>query len=204
MKPEMLFPELKPAGGILSVSNLRFHAIRALQYGLVSGVGMAIDFALFLTWLRAGLSPFAANIASSATALTFVYAASVRRIFRYHGQFILELFAIFLIFHLIGTPFVSWIISKLASFGVVPVLAKVGILPATFCVNYLFMSWLTARREEWIARMRRSVPRSVPLARAVEHDGADEGEADQAVFGPFDDGGDEDSAFEADVDAGTR
>jgi putative flippase GtrA len=200
MKPEMLVPELEPAGGILSVSNLRFHAIRAMQYGLVSGIGLAIDFALFLTLMRVGLSPFAANIVSSATALTFVYAASVRRIFRYHGQFIVELFAIFLIFHLIGTPFVSWIISKLAGFGVVPVLAKVGILPATFAVNYLFMSWLTARRDEWIARMGGSIP----LAGAVEHHGADEGEADEAILGPFDDGRDEDSAFEADVDAGTR
>jgi hypothetical protein len=108
---------------------------------------------MFLTLVQAGVGAFAANIVSSAAGLTFVYCASVRRIFRYDGRFIVPLFAAYVFYHVCGTLFVSWAISCVVHLGVAPAIPKIGILPATFTANYLFMSWLTGHRERWILRM---------------------------------------------------
>jgi putative flippase GtrA len=159
-----VFPDQRPAR-LLSIDGLRFHALRAFRYGIVSGIGLAIDLTLFLTLVSAGVDAFAANIVSSATGLTFVYCASVRRVFRYEGQFIVPLFAVYLFYHLCGTLLVSGAISGLVRLGVAPALTKVGILPLTFTANYLFMSWLTGRRERWIVRM--SMP-GAPLEEPAE------------------------------------
>src|SRR5438445_12267253 len=101
-------PENRFAGH-LSAASLRFHAGRAFRYGTVSGIGLALDLTLFLVLVRAHVGPFAANILSSGTALTFVYAVSVRRVFRYDGGFILPLFAAYVAYHVCGTLLVSWV-----------------------------------------------------------------------------------------------
>jgi putative flippase GtrA len=139
--------------GTLSLDGLRHHAARVLRFGLVSGLGLALDVTLFLTLVHAGVGAFEANVVSSGAGLTFVYCASVRRIFRYDGRFIVPLFAAYVIYHVCGTLFVSWAISGVVHLGVAPAIPKVGILPATFTANYLFMSWLTAHREQWILRL---------------------------------------------------
>ena len=138
--------------GTLSLDGIRYHAARALRFGLVSGLGLALDVGLFLTLVQAGVSAFEANVVSSAAGLTFVYCASVRRIFRYDGRFIVPLFAAYVLYHVCGTLFVSWAISGVVHLGVAPAIPKIGILPVTFSANYMFMSWLTARRESWILR----------------------------------------------------
>jgi putative flippase GtrA len=148
----MMLPLPDRPAGILSVDGLRYHAARALRFGLVSGIGLALDIVLFLTLVHAGIGAFEANILSSAAGLTFVYCASVRRIFRYDGRFIVPLFAAYVIYHVCGTLLVSSVISGLVHLGVAPGIPKIGILPATFTANYMFMSWLTARRESWILR----------------------------------------------------
>ena len=145
-----VFPD--PAGRMSARATLREHAARALRFGIVSGMGLAIDFALFLTLIHANAGAFAANVISSGAGLTFVYCASVRRVFRYDGRFIVPLFAAYVLYHLCGTLAVSWAISGLVRLDVAPAFAKVGILPATFTANYVFMSWLTRRREGWILR----------------------------------------------------
>src|SRR5437762_4213786 len=138
---------------LITFADIKWHAARAFRYGLVSGAGLALDISLFLILVRAGIGPFAANIVSSAAGLTFVYCASVRRIFRYDGRFIVPLFAAYVFYHVCGTLFVSWAISSVVHLGVAPAIPKIGILPATFTANYLFMSWLTVHRERWILRM---------------------------------------------------
>jgi putative flippase GtrA len=148
----MMRPLPDRLAGILSLDGLRHHAARAVRFGLVSGLGLTLDVALFLTLVHAGVGAFEANVLSSAAGLTFVYCASVRRIFRYDGRFILPLFAAYVFYHVCGTLFVSWAISGVAHLGVAPAVPKVGILPATFTANYMFMIWLTARRESWILR----------------------------------------------------
>ena len=135
---------------VITFGDIRWHAARALRFGLVSGIGLVLDLALFLLLVRAGVDPFTANVISSGTGLTFVYCVSVRRIFRYRGRFIVPLFAAYLLYHVCGTLAVSEIISLVIRAGLAPVLAKVGILPVTFSANYLFMSWLTHKREPWV------------------------------------------------------
>jgi len=135
---------------LITFADIRWHAARALRFGLVSGIGLALDLALFLLLVRAGVDPFPANIVSSGTALTFVYCVSVRRIFRYDGRFIVPLFAAYLLYHVCGTLAVSEVVSLIVHAGLAPMLAKVGILPVTFSANYLFMSWLTRERERWV------------------------------------------------------
>ena len=135
---------------LITFADIKWHARRALRFGLVSGAGLLLDVALFLVLVRPELGPFWANAVSSAAGLTFVYCVSVRRIFRYDGRFIVPLFAAYLTYHLCGTLVVSWAISALVRGGFPPWAAKVAILPMTFGVNYLFMSWLTRRRERWV------------------------------------------------------
>ena len=139
--------------GTLSLDGLRYHAARALRFGLVSGIGLSLDVALFLTLVHGGVGAFGANVVSSGAGLTFVYCASVRRIFRYDGRFIVPLFAAYVFYHVCGTLLVSWLISGVVHLGVAPAIPKIGILPATFTANYLFMSWLTLHRERWILRI---------------------------------------------------
>jgi hypothetical protein len=136
----------------LSFDGLRYHALRAFRFGQVSAIGLALDIALFLMLVHARVGAFEANIVSSGAGLTFVYCASVRRIFRYNGRFLVPLFVSYVIYHVCGTLFVSWAINGVVHLGVAPAIPKVGILPLTFTANYMFMSWLTAHRERWILR----------------------------------------------------
>jgi putative flippase GtrA len=150
--------------GTLSHDGLRSHAARALRFGSVSGLGLALDVALFLTLAHAGVSAFEANVVSSGAGLTFVYCASVRRIFHYDGRFIVPLFAAYVTYHVCGTLVVSWVISRVVHLGVAPGIPKIGILPATFTANYMFMSWLTAHRDRWILRSRELLERRAQKA----------------------------------------
>ena len=143
-------PEMR-ALEMFSIASLKWHAQRAVRFALVSGMGLALDLALFLLLVRSGVDPFAANVVSSGTGLTFVYWTSVRRIFRYHGRFIVPLFAAYLTYHVCGTLVVSEVVSALIHAGVPPLVAKVCVLPATFSANYFFMSWMTRKRERWIS-----------------------------------------------------
>lgn len=122
------------------------HFIRLLRFAFVSGIGLALDFALFLTLSAGGTPPFAANAAAGAGAVTFVYFASVRRIFSYQGGFLFGLFAAYCAYHAAGIAAASWAVTALAGQGVALLLAKLLILPVTFSANYLFMTFLTRSR----------------------------------------------------------
>src|SRR5437867_3414702 len=120
-------PDQRNAGH-LSAASLKWHAVRAFHYGLMGATGLALDFTLFLALVHAGIDAFAANLVSSGTALTLVYCISVRKIFRYHGEFIVPLFVAYLFYHLCGTIAVSWVIMRLVHLGIAPALAKIGLL----------------------------------------------------------------------------
>jgi putative flippase GtrA len=147
-----IFPATDSLRGVPLAQMMRQHAGRALRFGIISGIGLAIDLSLFVTLIHFQLGAFAANALSSATALTFVYCASVRRVFRYDGRFIVPMFAAYALYHLCGTLAVSSAIGGLVQLGATPILAKVGILPVTFTANFVFMSWLTRQRERWALR----------------------------------------------------
>lgn len=114
-----------------------------VRFAFVSGIGLAIDFAIFLVLIGAGASPLAANAVSGACAVTFVYFASVRRIFSYRGEFLFGLFAAYVIYQVIGVTLASLAVDYLSSRYVSPAAAKILILPVTFGANYLFMAYLT-------------------------------------------------------------
>jgi putative flippase GtrA len=126
--------------------RLRGHVGRLALFAAASAVGLGLDFLLFLAFVAGGATPGIANALSSGAAVTFVYFASVRRIFRYRGRFLLGLFGAYLAYQAVGVGLGSWAVAALAAYWP-PLLAKLMILPVTFPANYLFMSLLTSRRE---------------------------------------------------------
>jgi putative flippase GtrA len=130
------------------------HLVQLFRFALVSGTGLTLDLILFLGLCSLGLRPFLANAIASATGVTFVYFASVRRVFRYEGRFLTAMFGTYALYQALGTVLVSWVVSTLILHGLHPVIVKAGILPATFCANYLFMRWLTSRPERWVSVTR--------------------------------------------------
>ncbi len=135
--------------------GVKSHLGRLLRFAIVSGTGLTLDLTLFLSLVSFVGHPFAANIFSSAAGLTFVYFASVRRVFRYEGQFLAAMFATYALYHLCGTLLVSWGVTALIASGWPPPGAKILILPMTLAANYLFMSWLTSKPLRWVHITRR-------------------------------------------------
>lgn len=125
------------------------HALKLIHFAAVSGTGLGLDFCLFvaLLWLR--VPPFAANAASSFAAVTFVYFASVRRVFRYGGEFHAAMFATYAAYQACGIAAGSLAVQSLMLFGLAGAVAKLAIAPLTFTANYLFMAWLTSKPARW-------------------------------------------------------
>lgn len=121
--------------------SVRFN--RVVRFGAISGGGLAIDTILFIVLLPQ-FGPFLANLISAALAVTFVYFASVRRIFEYQGRFMLALFLVYLLYQTVGVTASSAAVAWLSTF-LAPLLAKLLIIPVTFAMNFLFMTWLTGR-----------------------------------------------------------
>ncbi len=121
---------------------------RVLAFGVVSGLGWLLDFGVFTLLLHVGATPFLANAAGAALAVTWVYAASVRRIFRYRGRFLIAKFLLYAGWQVVGVTAASWGVDRLAHTGALtPIWAKIAITPLTFVANYLFMAWLTRPAE---------------------------------------------------------
>ncbi len=112
-------------------------------FALVSGTGLALDFAVFAILLRGGMTIYPANLTSAACAVTFVYFASVQRVFSYRGQFLFGLFAAYVAYQIAGITLASMAVAALAQTGLSALLAKFTILPVTFGANFLFMMMLT-------------------------------------------------------------
>ncbi|HWT12711.1 MAG TPA: GtrA family protein [Allosphingosinicella sp.] len=122
----------------------RGRLVRLALFALASGTGLAIDFLLFILLLAGGASPGAANLASGAAAVTFVYFASARRIFAYRGRFLFGLFAAYLAYQAAAVSAASAAVALLAASQLAPLLAKLVILPVTFPMNFFVLARLTA------------------------------------------------------------
>jgi hypothetical protein len=120
------------------------HARDIFKFAVVSAAGLALDFGIFIGLLAVDFLPFAANSVSATCAVSFVYFASVRRIFRYRGRFLFGLFLAYVAYQAIAVAAASLGVAWLAAYVAAPV-AKVLILPLTFGANYAFMSVLTGR-----------------------------------------------------------
>ena len=117
---------------------------RVVRFGMVSGAGWVLDFLVFSLLIQAGADPSAANAIGASLAVTWVYVASVRRIFRYGGASLRGRFAAYALFQALGIAIASWAVGVLVLHaGASPLLAKVMVTPFTFLANYIFMAWLT-------------------------------------------------------------
>jgi hypothetical protein len=145
--------QLLVAGAVvMQLNTLGNGAIRTLVakvvgFALVSGVGLALDFAIFLLLVFAGLRPGIANLVSATAAVTFVYFVSTKQVFGYQGRFLFQLFVVYLVYQALAVAIASWaVVWILTEWTLAPASAKLLILPATFAANCLFMHWLTANR----------------------------------------------------------
>jgi putative flippase GtrA len=136
------------------IARAKPHALKLIHFAMVSGTGLALDFCIFVALLSLRTLPFAANAASSLAAVTFVYFASVRRVFRYGGEFQVAMFAAYAFYQACGIALGSWAVQALISLGFPGAAAKLVIVPLTFTANYLFMAWLTSNPERWSREVR--------------------------------------------------
>jgi putative flippase GtrA len=114
-------------------------------FGLVSGLGLTLDVVVFAVLvLTAGVTPFWANLAGAALAVTFVFCASVRRVFADRGGFLIGRFLVYAAWQAVGITAASWLVDHLALH--LPALAaKLAMLPLTFSANFLVMRAITRR-----------------------------------------------------------
>jgi putative flippase GtrA len=120
---------------------------KVLGFALVSGVGLGLDFALFVLLVHVGLRPGHANFISASVAVTFVYFVSTKRVFRYQGRFLMQLFLLYLAYQVFGVTVASWAVDVIVVvIGLHPAIAKLLILPLTFSANFLFLHFLTAKK----------------------------------------------------------
>jgi putative flippase GtrA len=133
-----------PRSGRLAAGKARL--VEIAHFAAASAAGLAIDFLLFLLLLSGGAAAGPANLASGTVAVSFVYFASVRRIFGYRGDFLLGLFSLYLLYQAASVAAASWAVAAIIAAGIPPIAAKLAILPVSFPANYLFMAFLTGRR----------------------------------------------------------
>lgn len=130
--------------------------IRTLvSFAGVSGIGLALDFSIFQSLVLLGLHPSSANAISSAAGITFVYFASVRRIFKYEGHFLIAKWLTYICYEALLIAIVSITIGRLSEdLHAKAWLIKIGVTPLTFLANFIFMSWLTG----YFDRRARAIP----------------------------------------------
>ncbi len=113
---------------------------------MVSALGLAADFLVFSLLLEAQVVPGVANAIGATLAVTWVYFASVRRVFRYGGASLHGGFATYAVYQMAGIAVSSWAVDGIVLLTALhPLAAKLAVTPATFLANYLFMAWLTGR-----------------------------------------------------------
>ncbi len=126
--------------------TLREHTTRVVRFGGVSGTGLALDYTLYTLLHLAGLPATGANILSATAAVSFVYVASLRRVFAHLPTPPRSTFARYLAYQAIAVPTASIAVGTLESaLGGRFLLAKTLVVPFSFAANYLFMHWLLHR-----------------------------------------------------------
>lgn len=115
-----------------------------LRFGFISGVGWAMDFSLFALLGLIGTPLWLANFLSASIAVSFVFFASVRRVFRYNGEYILRSLVAYVIYQVVAIFIASVIIDIISSEFTIPsLISKLLVTPFTFYANFQFMSIIT-------------------------------------------------------------
>ncbi|MBC7497990.1 MAG: hypothetical protein H7243_12695 [Sphingomonadaceae bacterium] len=114
-------------------------------FALVAAAGLMLDLALFAGLISAGTPAGIAALASGTAANALVYFVSVRRIFHCRADFLVGLFGLYLCWQAASVAASAYAVERMVAAGIVPMGAKLLILPVTFPANYVVMSALTAR-----------------------------------------------------------
>ena len=116
---------------------------RIVSFAGVSGAGLCLDYLIYTLLCSGGMTPGLANLISAATAVTFVFAVSVRRIFTGGDRRMTRLFSLYVVYQIVAVSLASYAV-ELATNALDGrfLLGKTAILPVSFTANYLFMSWL--------------------------------------------------------------
>ncbi len=146
---------------------MRFSAVRVLWeavppalcklfvYGLYTVIGLSLDIATFLSLTHgAGVLPFWANIVGGALASTFVYYATVRRIFAYQGRFLMTKWLAYVGYICVALLVASALVQLIVSaWMMMPLVAKLMLVPVQFFLNYFVLGRILAAFEPPPARV---------------------------------------------------
>ena len=131
--------------------------MKILKFAGVSGAGLCLDYAIYTALCAGGMPAGWANGISAGTAVTFVFLVSAHHIFEGAGGFLLRLFLVYAIYQVIAVAAASWAVHAATElFDGRYLLGKTVVVPFSFTVNYLFMSWLFASRDRSAGRPRRA------------------------------------------------
>lgn len=124
-----------------------------LGFLLLSGLGWLCDMLTYTALVHlAGVSPFAANVASSYVGVSFVWFTSLGTVFRRSGQgsgrFLLLYWCYQFMSIMAYSQLLQWTAAALAGKAGVPALqgavaAKIIVTPFNLVTNFLFMKVLT-------------------------------------------------------------
>ena len=124
---------------------------RVVKFAGVSGAGLCLDYLIYVLLCGTGMDAGPANAISAGTAVTFVFVVSARHIFEAdarHG-FLVRPFAVYAAFQVVAVLAASALVHATTDLlGGAYVLGKTVVLPLTFTVNYLFMTWLMSSTVE--------------------------------------------------------
>jgi putative flippase GtrA len=146
--------------------------VRLHGFALISGIGWLIDFGLFTLLAYGGVDLFLANLAGAATAVTFVFVAARRFIFRDLKRPLASAVTAYVLWNLFAVLLASIAVDRVADLlsssrlvgdvieslsagwatagRIVPPLAKILVTPATMYANYVAMGVITERRFSFI------------------------------------------------------
>ena len=103
--------------------------------------GVVIDLLLFFTLVSLlGIPVYPSNLASSGTAVTFIYLTSGKYVFK-DSIYSVRGYVVFISYYAVSINLFSFLISTLSQeFSLHPLVAKIVTLPVSFFVNYFFAS----------------------------------------------------------------
>ena len=131
----------------LTIDWLLSTALKLISFAAISGIALIADFCLFLLLVHFSDLPVdVATFVSAMSCCAFAFFTSTKRIFDYHGQFLMGLFLIYLVYQILLLSTVSWAVGFFVGLGLTAAFAKALTVPVTFCSNYLMIRFLSRPR----------------------------------------------------------
>lgn len=145
-------------------------AMRVHAFAVISGLGWLVDFAIFNLLALAGTSLFAANLAGAGVAVSLVFVAGWRFIFRDARTPLPVAVSAYIAWNVVAIMLASWAVQLIgrvlampqvvepaqhafSNLGLsiqpvylIPPVAKVAVTPVTMYLNYLAMGMIIERR----------------------------------------------------------